>query len=254
VTTSTFDPLLANNQSTAVNGGGDGGIQLVDLALSKVGPSTATQGDVVHYELGITNLGPDNFDSGITVTDQLPKSLYLLGGSVGVEDPPQFDGCFISDPKTNTAECDFEPGGQPWRQGDTVIIDFYVYVTGKGTIANLASVDPVPDERPRSGQQHELDVMNVAAATATTGDVVLTKTVNPLLAQSGDTLTYTITVTNKGSKESSAGRRGRQSRRRHDRRERERHARSVHGARHRLRRLRVHSTCSRASPTRSRTS
>jgi uncharacterized repeat protein (TIGR01451 family) len=201
VTTSSFDPLLANNQSTKVNGVGDGGIPLVDLALAKSGPPTATQGDVVDYQLAITNLGPDNFDSGITVTDQLPKSLYLLGGSVGAEDPPEFDGCFISDPKTNTAECDFEPGFT-LETGDTVTIDFYVYVTGKGAITNSASVDTwFPTNDPNPANNTSSTSMNVAAATTPTGDVVLTKTVNPLLAQSGNTLTYTITVTNKGSKE-----------------------------------------------------
>jgi uncharacterized repeat protein (TIGR01451 family) len=201
VATASFDPLLANNQSTSVSAVGDGGIPLVDLALAKTGPTNAVQGQVVPYELTITNVGPDNFNSGITVTDQLPKSLYLLGGSVGIENPPEFDGCWISDAKTNTAECDFEPG-YSLETGNSVTIDFYVYVTGKGPIANSASVDSwYRTNDPDPANNTSSTSMNVAAAASPTGDVVLTTTVNPLLAQSGDTLTYTITVTNKGSKE-----------------------------------------------------
>lgn len=60
--------LLAAPQAASAGGG-------ADLSVAKSGPALKNAGDVVQYEIAVTNYGPDT-SSGWVLTDQVPTGLY----------------------------------------------------------------------------------------------------------------------------------------------------------------------------------
>ena len=169
-----LDPDPSDNtvtQTTFVSG--------VDLSIAKTDdPDPVLVGDALTYTLAVTNNGP-SISAGVTTTDVLPSSVV-----------------FVS--VTSTAGTCTESGGTvscslgSLAVGQTVTSTIVVIPTATGTITNTASV---------SGNEPDPDSSNntVAQTTFVSGaDLSIAKTDDPDPVLVGDTLTYTLTVTNNG--------------------------------------------------------
>jgi uncharacterized repeat protein (TIGR01451 family) len=150
-----------------------------DLEIKKEAPAQVVAGESLTYKLTITNNGPCSA-TNVVVTDTLPSEIteakYMVNGT------PQGDwtGNYTIDT--------LEPG-----------LTVTITITGKvapwatGTLTNTARVT--------SGTYDPDDKNNTATSTTTVeiqADISVTKKVSPTIAKPGDTITYTIEVTNNG--------------------------------------------------------
>ena len=162
-----------NMTITVVNG-------VADLVLTKDAPSFVTAGTSFVYTIGVTNTGP-NDNAGFSVTDTVPAGLTFVSAS---------PSCSFS---AGTVTC--SSSGLPLLDS----VEFEVTVTVGATvptgtvisntavIASTATSDPTPN--------------NSATASTTVvaeADLGLTKTNAPDPAIAGETLVYTLSVTNDG--------------------------------------------------------
>lgn len=94
VTTTTFDPNLANNISSAPLRAGP------DLAVTKTGPATAVPGQTVEYTMVVTNVGPSDAES-IVVTDPTPPgTTFVMSNGACTEGYP----CTIARLRVNESQ------------------------------------------------------------------------------------------------------------------------------------------------------
>lgn len=161
-----------------------------DLSLTKtVSSSTAQQGDTLSYTLGVSNAGPNDANS-VAVTDTLPSSV-------------SFVSCFA-------------PGGTCAWDGATLTVTY-------STLAASASATATITTTVKPGLSDALTVTNTASVGASSptdpnannnstsvsftvhnrADLAVAKTVTTTSpyspkVEAGDSLTYTVTLTNKG--------------------------------------------------------
>jgi uncharacterized repeat protein (TIGR01451 family) len=149
-----------------------------DLSVTKTGPASATAGDEIVYTLRVSNAGPDTAQA-VTLDDPAPAGLTFVSAG---------------------APCE---GGFPCALGDLpaggrveVALRFAVPATASGSIENTATVSsPTPDpDSSGNASSVRTPVVPVAADTA---DLIVSKT-GPANVPAGGTLSYTITVTNRG--------------------------------------------------------
>jgi uncharacterized repeat protein (TIGR01451 family) len=154
-----------------------------DLSVAKTNtPDPAIAGDTLTYTLTITNSGPSQA-IGVTLTDTLPAEVTF-----GSATPGQGTGCSEAGGVVTCHLGDLAPGAVA-----TATIVSNVDPAARGTItntANVAGTDPDPDL-----------ANNTATKDATVNaqaDLSVAKTNTPDPGVSGDTLTYTLTITNGG--------------------------------------------------------
>ncbi len=170
------DPVPGNNTDTITTPITPG--QSVDLAVDKTGPASAKVGDTVTYTIKVTNNGP-NPSSGWTLTDPIPAGLL----NVSTPTP----GCTTA-------------GGQLTCTGGALAAGATTTITLTGTagpgftgITNTVVVDGnEPDPVPGNNTDTVTTPVTVRQA-----DLSVNKT-GPASAKVGDTVTYTLTVTNDG--------------------------------------------------------
>ncbi len=177
VRSDTDDPDTSNNSasaSTTVE-------PYADLVLSKTAPSTVKAGELLSYQITVTNNGPNDADS-VTVTDTLPSDV-------------NFDAS-QSDPNCNAS-------------GSTVICNQGTVSDGgqtsfaivAGVPSNLASGTVLTNNAVVGSDAHEDSPGNETDSASTTveteADLTLTKSA-PATVKAGDRLTYTLTVVNHG--------------------------------------------------------
>ncbi len=177
VTSGTADPNAGNNtasETTTVNP------PQADLSLAKLdSPDPITVGSTLTYTIIISNNGPDTA-TGVSLTDTLPADVNYQSASAGCT--------YNAGPHTVTCNVGtINNGGS-----NNVVIT--VIPTVAGNITNSASVTATTTD-PNAG--------NDTASAATTvdplqADLLVTKSDNLDPITIGDTLTYTITVTNNG--------------------------------------------------------
>ena len=136
----------------------------------EVNTSEAKVGDTLTYTIKLTNNG--NADGTVTVTDEIPAGTTLVEKSItnnGVES------------NGTITWTDVEV-----KAGDTVEVSFKVTINNdtKTSVRNTAVID---DNKPT--EEVETKVANITGA----------KSVDKSTAKVGDTLTYTITLTNNGN-------------------------------------------------------
>ena len=172
VTSDTPDNNTDNNEAnntTSVN-------EVCDLEIIKiVSNKNPHKGDTITWTITVTNKGP-NTAKNVFVTDKLPKGLIYVGS----------DG-------------DYNPETGIWNVGDlevdqpkSLIIITLVNITNK-TITNIANVtSDTPDNNTDNNEAN--NTTNVSPEA----DLEIIKIVSNKNPHKGDTITWTITVTNKG--------------------------------------------------------
>ena len=171
VSTSTTDPNGANDSASATTTVA----AEADLGITKTGPATATAGTPVTYTISVNNAGPS------TAT------------AVSVDDPTPAGFTFAS----ATAPC---AGGFPCALGtmaptDVITFDvtFDVDPTTDGDVINTATVSSgVTDPNAAN------DSSSVTTTVSAEADLSMVKTVDDAAVQLGETVIYTLSVTNAG--------------------------------------------------------
>ncbi len=154
----------------------------LDLAVTKevIGSALVAAGEPVTFRVTVTNLGPRP-GTGITVTEELPPGLtYRPGDSGG----------------TGT----YDPASGIWTIGALAVgasatYDFVLDTTAPGTFTNavsIASVSPTDINSANDSASASVDVRTPIA------DLAIVKGVSDEETVVGDTVTYTVTVLNRG--------------------------------------------------------
>lgn len=161
-------------------------VPAADLTIAKTAPATVEPDGTLTYSLHVENHGPSAAHN-VKVTDPLPVRVDFVSAG---------EGCAAAG---TTVTCEVLGGGE-LAVGDSVDFKVTVHVPfalGGGSLTNTATVaGDEGDPRPEN---------NSSTVTTTVGpavDLAIAKTMGK--AQAGQSLTYTLAVTNKGPSGSSA--------------------------------------------------
>ena len=190
--TSTYDPAQVSNPDA---------LKFIDLSITKDAtgyPAEGVQvGDTIAYTLVVKNeedpaaVPSLDLEGGqAVVEDVLPAGLALDGAAPA--------GCDYSD-VTRTLRCtitDLQAGAS---QSYAFTAQVQQLAAGQDSIDNMATVTS-PGDPKEANNTSEKKVPSLSGF-----DLALTKSVNQAQAQAGDTLTYTLVVTNHGPAGSPAG-------------------------------------------------
>jgi uncharacterized repeat protein (TIGR01451 family) len=145
-----------------------------DLSISKTGPTGVTAGQNITYTVAVTNLGP-SVATGVTVNDPVPANLTFVSNAGGCTTPYP---CNVGTLNGNASV--------------TITSTYSTSPAFSGNVTNNAQVTATtPDPNPNN---------NSVSATTNVGaqaDLGITKT-GPATIIPGQTITYTIVVTNAG--------------------------------------------------------
>ncbi|MBU7021325.1 MAG: DUF11 domain-containing protein [Theionarchaea archaeon] len=163
---------------------------MADLRLEKtVSDPNPTVGDTITFTITVYNDGPDACHD-ITVEDILPAGLSYVSSTASQGTYDDISGIWTV---TTLAS------------GAFATLQITVSVTGTGTITNTAQIYSAecldPDSTPGNNVPEEDD--QESSTITVTGvplfpAITVRKTVFPKIAQQGDVLTFTITITNTG--------------------------------------------------------
>jgi uncharacterized repeat protein (TIGR01451 family) len=185
VSTSDSDPNTENDQATTSTV-----VASADLSVTLTAPATATAGDELAYTITVANLGPDSANSAQLI-DTLPAGMTFVS-LTQVSGPP------------------FTPSTPGVGQGGTVSESRSPFASGESAQFTLrVAIDPrTPDGAEitntaiLSSPTGDPNPANNGSSRATTIDGLVAdlnvQSTGPAAAAPGDTLTYTITVTNDG--------------------------------------------------------
>lgn len=180
------DPDVDNNVSTV-----SGTVNTVaDIAVSKsVSVGSASPGDVVTFEVEISNIGPSDAPS-VTVTDVPPAGLSFTSWSCTASD----GSCGANSGSGAIAQSvSIDSGGVVSFEVEA-LIDPAVVVPA--TLTNVAHAELGGDgSDPVAGNESDSAAVEVGAAVA---DVFVVKSVDAVNAMPGDALEYQIVVGNDG--------------------------------------------------------
>ncbi|MEO8433880.1 MAG: DUF11 domain-containing protein [Pyrinomonadaceae bacterium] len=172
-----IDPNPANNTAAATttvrSGPGP------DLGVTITDSPDPVDGENLTYLITVTNHGPEA-SSGGTLTDYLPPGVDLFSSS---------EGCFLSG---QVITCSV----RALINGDSATIEIVVTPTVAGTITNTVVI---------TGNEFDVNQANDEAIANTTvvhpaltSDLAVTMSDSPDPVVAGQSLTYTITITNNG--------------------------------------------------------
>ncbi len=182
--TNTADITAADQADPDGGNNGDSAgitVQSADLSIQKVaGNPVPNEGDTLTYTITLTNNGPDTA-TGIGVTDLLPAGITYLSDA-----PSQ--GIYQS--STGLWTVGTLAGSQNAQLVLTGVVDSG---TGGSTIINSVLIESSDQADPDEGNNNDSAEIIVQSA-----DLEIVKTVNKAFPIMGDTIMYTITVTNNG--------------------------------------------------------
>ncbi|MBQ4822934.1 DUF11 domain-containing protein, partial [Aquimarina sp. MMG016] len=162
-------------------------VTVSDLVVSKtVDNSTPNEGDTITYTIAVTNDGPSDA-TVVVVNDLLPAGVTYVSDTPSVGTYDDATGDWVIGTIIN---------------GDTISLDIIATVdagTSGDTINNVITVTLEQDDPDLTNNdlEEEITVRNDA-------DLVISKTVNNSTPNEGETITYTITVTNNGAAQATA--------------------------------------------------
>ncbi|WP_170227148.1 DUF6923 family protein [Cellulosimicrobium cellulans] len=174
-------PASSNNDAAAMPG------QPVDLGIVKSAPATFTSGDPVTFTLTVTNHGPGT-SSGFVVRDALPAQLSNVTSVT--------PGCTVNG---NVLTCT----GGVLASGQNAVIQVTGTTTADfdGCIDNTGTVLGNEEDPSSANNSSTARTCGEPVPVNPTTDLELVKSA-PATMATGDTLTYTFTVTNKGASDS----------------------------------------------------
>lgn len=148
-----------------------------DLYVRKTTSNEALAGQTLDYSVVVENLGPSKATS-VTLTDALPAGVTVIA---------QPQNCIVNGSTMTCALGDLDPG-------DLVVIDYTVEVPlGGGTLTNTATATtPTPTINPSTATDTTTNLVPPAA------DLEVSKSASATEAKVGDTVVYTVSVTNAG--------------------------------------------------------
>jgi len=185
VSTSSTDPVPANNQSGPVTTTVNCPVAQADLTVTKSGPANVNQGSTVSYVLTAINLGPDSA-TNVVVSDPIPAGLVF---NAGLSDP----ACVQ---QGTDILCDNLSLANGASRAYTVVFDVPQTVACNSVIPNGASVSTSTTD-PNSANNQSSIVNTTVLCPVNQSDLSITK-IGPATAQKGGTITYTLTATNHG--------------------------------------------------------
>lgn len=162
-----------NSDSVTIN------VPAVDVSITKsVDVPTANPGDTVTFTVTASNAGPDTA-TGVEVTDALPTGLTLVS---------------VTPSSGSVVGSIWSIGSVVAGTNETLVVTATVDTgTAGSTITNIASVTGTNETDTTPGNNSESASVTIAAV-----DIALTKTIDNSAPNAGDTVTYTVTVTNNG--------------------------------------------------------
>jgi uncharacterized repeat protein (TIGR01451 family) len=178
VTSAVSDPVPANNTD-----GAQTVVTVADLSLSKSGPANATAAETITYDIIVTNAGP-SAAANVVVTDTLPTDATFIDASAG--------GTLSGNVVTWTVQSIAASAQQT----------FTVRVLGPaagGPLTNAAAVLSSTSD-PQPGNNHETATTSVTPAA----NLGVTNVASVSSVSAGDTVVYSIEVTNLGPSDASA--------------------------------------------------
>ncbi len=167
-----------------------------DLSIAKTHtPSTVTAGSAAHYQITVTNLGPSDSAGPIAVTDTLPAGFGYATGSAHVSIAG--GTATVIDPTVSgqTLSWSFLAANTSLAKGQTIVIVFDSPVDATvtaGSYVNHAHVQGPDDHNPSN------DDADDPTTVVESADLSVTKTAAPGPYVAGQSVTYTVTVTNAG--------------------------------------------------------
>ena len=164
-----------------------------DLSLAKAASNlTPSVGAAVTFTLTVTNSGPDAA-TNVEVTDTLPNGYQYVASSIsGGSTSDDSDAASLKWTIANLAN------------GATAQLTYQATVMATGSYKNTAEVtasdQPDPDSTVDNddGDQSEDDEASVTLTPTPLIDLALTKTASTVAAVIGDTVTYSLALTNNG--------------------------------------------------------
>ncbi len=168
-----FDPDSTDNSASATVTP-----QQADLAVSKsVSNARPNVGDTIAFTVVVTNNGPDAA-TGVTISDVLPLGLSFVSYSTGTGSYNNTTGLWT----IGTI-----------NSGGAATLDINAQVVSSTAQTNTATIS-------HSDQFDPVSANDSASATETPqqADLDLTKTVSDATPNVGDTVTFTVTLTDKG--------------------------------------------------------
>jgi uncharacterized repeat protein (TIGR01451 family) len=181
ITSTTPDPNPCNNTYSVITIVEP--VESADVSVTKsASPNPVAPGQTLTYAITASNAGPSDAQN-VVITDTIPS------GIAGVEFST--DGGITWSPWTGT----FNIGTLPSGTSRTILIRGTVSSTAKGTITNTANVtSTTPDPNPNNNTSSVVTKVKQNGSA----DVSIKKTVTPCLAMPGQTIIYTIVVSNAG--------------------------------------------------------
>ncbi|MEG4056034.1 MULTISPECIES: DUF4347 domain-containing protein, partial [unclassified Microcoleus] len=187
-TSSTFDPNLANNNSSQPISQVSTTIvaALADVVTTKTGTTAAAPGETVTYTISTVNNGPSTA-ANVTVTDSIVPGLKIVSlPNEAVYNPDTGIVTFPAIPSL--------PSGAPPAINT---VSFIAPASASGSVKNTArNTSATPDPFPENNNGTD-PLATVTTTLTPSADVVTTKT-GTTAAAPGEIVTYTISTVNNG--------------------------------------------------------
>ncbi|MEG4009599.1 DUF4347 domain-containing protein, partial [Microcoleus sp. Pol1C5] len=186
-TSSTFDPNLANNNSSQPISQVSTTIvaALADLVTTKTGTTAAAPGETVTYTISTVNNGPSTAEN-VTVTDSIVPGLTIV--SLSNEAVYNADTGIVTFPAIPSL-----PSGAPAIN----TVRFIAPASASGSVTNTArNTSATPDPFPENNNGTD-PLATVTTTLTPSADVVTSKT-GTTAAAPGEIVTYTISTVNNG--------------------------------------------------------
>ena len=171
-TTATTDTDSSNNTSSVATAVA----AQADVEVVKTGPAAVNAGDTITYTVQVTNLGPSDAAS-VVITDTLPATGTFVSASNG---------------GTQAAGVVTWPTVATMTPADTVSYTVTFIAPTSGSLTNVAAATTGTTDTDSSNNSS-----SVATTVAAQADVEIVKS-GPAAVNAGDTITYTVQVTNLG--------------------------------------------------------
>ena len=196
----------ANTQATANWGTGivnfrpNGPSNPADLAVSVTGPATVTAGQNASYTVTLNNNGP-NAASGVVLSDLLPSGSTLVS-MTQISGSDVFSLGQSGATITETASAAIASGSSD---------SFTLVVTASASLVTGSSFSDTASVSSGSASSDPNSANNSATATASivgglpAGDVAVSNVAGVLSANEGDTITYTVKVSNNDASKAATG-------------------------------------------------